>query len=1047
MLILAGNVVCAPATTGTLCLQAGEAATRPALVRGVFVKKEARAVRVLVELSGETEVNHFTLADPQRIIVDLGGARTLAGQTISVRSTLVDNVRIGRPAPGVVRIVIGVRGKVTYQVGRQRETLSISITEAETSTASENTAPQTDQASRNQPPNLDWTVKPPASETSFPDKRAEARRVEPVILAEARMTEATATNERPGNDQPQNPPAPELLPKDATITVNERALTGPFSFPQQRGQRTFLPVVSIARALGDQIDVNVAARSVEVRRQNGVVAEFNAQLNQVRENGSVILGVSGTAEIIFPLNAEELMLPVEIVSALLDVAIIADATAPLIRITRGQFEANTTRDGAAHSRWQIRQAEYSYNLFRSASSYSQNFTLLTGGRLGDGRFGFSVGLDGGSGQGPLQFRRGAFTFERPNGERYIAGDFGTGTDLQFVSSAMRGLWAQRPLGRTRFTAWAGRALSDTFASQPAPPPSGVVSNFTPVIFQPVRARYDTTVIGSSLAWGPSLKDPARNRQLLFSSGAMYFNGPNRSGEILTGSIKYGTQRSHFQGDVGVGRFSGQQSARQRVNGFALLTDLSGAFSPRANLTFQVRYTHVGQNALSPQSGSFSVPQNLAVAGLNWRPRQWITTSFTISSLSRTAQPASRERTMNASLSLTPRGVWPTFLFSHTQGRSSQAGANAFTLVNVTKDFNRWRLFSNFSRIRLGAPLPTDLTGTQSGSLFSSLNGLARSSLTLGASVRLSEFSSLQGFQSFARDSRSSTVDWQTSRFFSQRVSFGAGIGFDQSEKQSTVGWRLLTSVQLPREQTLQFTYVQGQAGPQLLIELRGPLITRRRPEVIGAALGDLDAYSTIQGRVYQDVNLNGRFETGVDQPLAGVRLRLDSGLLVESDPQGEFRLTDVQAGQHLLSLDLLSVRADLTLLDSAERNLVLRRGRSSIVDFRLIRSGRITGMVWHDLNGNGKPDESEPGLADVRILTGSGRDTLTNAMGVFVLGDLPPGEHVIIVDQRSLPEGLITSDRPRSVIVTAGSETGAVNLPVITKPLEIKIREFPPARP
>jgi hypothetical protein len=291
------------------------------------------------------------------------------------------------------------------------------------------------------------------------------------------------------------------------------------------------------------------------------------------------------------------------------------------------------------------------------------------------------------------------------------------------------------------------------------------------------------------------------------------------------------------------------------------------------------------------------------------------------------------------------------------------------------------------------------------------------------------------------------VDWQTSRFFSQRVSFGAGIGFDQSEKQSTVGWRLLTSVQLPREQTLQFTYVQGQAGPQLLIELRGPLITRRRPEVIGAALGDLDAYSTIQGRVYQDVNLNGRFETGVDQPLAGVRLRLDSGLLVESDPQGEFRLTDVQAGQHLLSLDLLSVRADLTLLDSAERNLVLRRGRNSIVDFRLIRSGRITGMVWHDLNGNGKPDESEPGLADVRILTGSGRDTLTTAMGVFVLGDLPPGEHVIIVDQRSLPEGLISPDRPRSVTVTAGSETGAVNLPVITKPLEIKIKEFPPARP
>src|SRR6267142_1529123 len=89
------------------------------------------------------------------------------------------------------------------------------------------------------------------------------------------------------------------------IVVADRALTGPHTLPQQRGSKMFLPVVSIARALGDTVTVDFAARSVKVQRQTGVVAEFNAQRNQILENGSVVMVVSDTADIVLPPNAEE----------------------------------------------------------------------------------------------------------------------------------------------------------------------------------------------------------------------------------------------------------------------------------------------------------------------------------------------------------------------------------------------------------------------------------------------------------------------------------------------------------------------------------------------------------------------------------------------------------------------------------------------------------------------------------------------------------------------------------------------------------------------
>src|SRR5690348_15574632 len=90
------------------------------------------------------------------------------------------------------------------------------------------------------------------------------------------------------------PTAPKAGAQETSVNiVNERALAGPNSAAQQRGGRLLLPIETIAEALGDTVTSDSTQRLVTIHRQNGTTAVFNAALNEVRENGAVILTVNG----------------------------------------------------------------------------------------------------------------------------------------------------------------------------------------------------------------------------------------------------------------------------------------------------------------------------------------------------------------------------------------------------------------------------------------------------------------------------------------------------------------------------------------------------------------------------------------------------------------------------------------------------------------------------------------------------------------------------------------------------------------------------------
>jgi hypothetical protein len=759
------------------------------------------------------------------------------------------------------------------------------------------------------------------------------------------------------------------------IVVNGRTLTGANSSPQQRNGRLFLPVAGIAGELGDTINVEMQTRIVTVRRQTGTTADFNANLNQVSENGSPVLVVSNTSDIIFPPNGQELMLPVEIVSALLDVSIHTDEATKTIVVTRGQTQTGSVRNGAKHSFFDLYQINYEYGVNRFASTTNQNLILSAFGRVADGRFTLFSNLSGGLKN--FNFRNGTFIFERTNEQKFIAGDFGSGTDLQFMSATVRGASAQIPIRNVRLTAFGGRSSSGEFFALPAEQITGELP-FT----NRKSLQYDTNIFGVYATFGGS-NNNFRPKAFNFSAGVMRFDAPTRSGEMLTGSFQYNFGRLRVQADVAAGKFSGFRKENERISGFGSAFDVSASYQMSENLTFQGRFAYVGRKFFSAQAGQRE-PVRLSAGGVAWQPKKWLTASLSGSTATRFGDVSGRDRFLTAAINITPRGL-PGIFFSHTESRTPQLRNASFTLLNASQDFSRWRLFVNAARIKTV--------------------GEASINAQFGASYRINDAGSLQVTQAFGNQGNSSgMIDWQTTNFLSKRLNLSAGFGYNRSNSSMTTTGRVSANLRLPRQNLLQVSYLQSGATTTLLFSLRGSLFKKREAEnAFNAPVSEINSYGSFSGRVYQDTNLNGKFDAEIDKPQANVKVRVDGNRYIESDANGLFKIDGVKVGQHQIYLDLLSVRADLTLLDGAQQQATLAAGRDSVVDFRLVRTGRITGVVWLDANENGKFDAGEETFSDVRVATASGRDTLTGSDGVFVIGDLPPGDHPIFVDEKTLP--------------------------------------------
>lgn len=824
-----------------------------------------------------------------------------------------------------------------------------------------------------------------------------------VLVAVTRLTPAIENR----SDRDTRRPGSKTQVGFSTITVNGRALTGPNSSAQMRDGRIYIPVASLARALGDSVTIDPANRSISVLLQTGVRTSFDAASGQILENGSLVLSISSPGLIVISPFLDELMLPAEIVSPLFGVGLKYEREKNTVQITRGIFGI-ATQQKEKRGIGEIYLAEYEYNLNRYFSTNSHDLSINAIGRLGDGRFSF-VSNSSASPNAPFSPRNLTFNLQRPNGHNYIVGDLGAAAGLQMIASNIRGGLISVPVGEFTVAAFGGRANSGnpTRGVNPVEPDTSIVGY-----------SRDTNILGATATTKPF--QSGFFQPLIITIGGMRFSSAGRSGNITATNFNFGGRRAQLQAEIGLGQFRGEHLDGSQVDGTGAALELSGSLQVSENLSFQGRLAHVGSNFLAPQIGS-KEPVDLMAGGVAWSPTKWLTASLTASSTKRPNVTASKEGYVSGSVAISPGGNKPTFYVSHTQSSSQAFRRGEFTLVNVSKYFQRVRLFANASRVKNFGPASTNVQ--------------------LGANLQVNDRNTLELNQGLAsQNSSNGLVEWRTNRFISDKVDLAAGLGYNYNPNGGFSSYQKFSAnVGLPRESMLQVNYLNTSAGPTVLVKLRGLLFRKKEANLYMDSLpSEVNSFSRISGRVYQDIDGDGKYDATVDKPQPQVKVRVDGNRYVETDANGLFAFDALQSGERRIHVDLLSVRADLTLLDGGSRDLVLEPGKATQFDFRLVRTGRVVGRVWLDTNGNGTFDEGETPLADVRIVTASGRDTLTDGDGSFTVADLAPGEHVFYIDEKTLPEKTIPATKPIAVQAFAGRETSNVFLTVIPAPAEVK---------
>ncbi|HEY2384953.1 MAG TPA: SdrD B-like domain-containing protein [Terriglobia bacterium] len=172
--------------------------------------------------------------------------------------------------------------------------------------------------------------------------------------------------------------------------------------------------------------------------------------------------------------------------------------------------------------------------------------------------------------------------------------------------------------------------------------------------------------------------------------------------------------------------------------------------------------------------------------------------------------------------------------------------------------------------------------------------------------------------------------------------------------------------------------------------------------------------STIRGRVFRDVNLDGVYNPG-EPGLSGIRVEIDKGKSVVTDAEGRFEFPGLAPDFYQVHISTGQFEHAVRLTGPSDLKLDLFEDRLAQADFGVVNFARLTGNVYNDylIDGQRQPDAN--GMHSVRLtLTGNGltRELMTDGSGDYGLYDIVPGDYELTLDRSTLPANFLASDEP-----------------------------------
>lgn len=139
--------------------------------------------------------------------------------------------------------------------------------------------------------------------------------------------------------------------------------------------------------------------------------------------------------------------------------------------------------------------------------------------------------------------------------------------------------------------------------------------------------------------------------------------------------------------------------------------------------------------------------------------------------------------------------------------------------------------------------------------------------------------------------------------------------------------------------TLATSVVAGQIYEnKALAQIQGITVSNVSSAAIRAEMSPFADESLLIGKVFVDANKNGIQDEG-EKGVGGVRLVLEDGTIVTTDPDGKYSVPQVRPGRHVIKLDVSTLPFGMVVSTDVSRFLMINRGLVYKQNF---------GVVWSE---------------------------------------------------------------------------------------------------
>jgi hypothetical protein len=161
----------------------------------------------------------------------------------------------------------------------------------------------------------------------------------------------------------------------------------------------------------------------------------------------------------------------------------------------------------------------------------------------------------------------------------------------------------------------------------------------------------------------------------------------------------------------------------------------------------------------------------------------------------------------------------------------------------------------------------------------------------------------------------------------------------------------------------------------------------------------------ISGHVINDAALSDRSQAPDTAGIAGVRVILrvgdgSSGIVAGhkiSDKVGAFHFANLEPGEYTIDLDPISIPSRYQMSRVTVPAIRVETASHSMIDIPVAAQRFVTGIVFVDLNGDGRFRIDDDVPVKGAQITVSGGMAVTNEHGWYILRDLPAGRLAFLV--------------------------------------------------